>query len=219
MKTLFFDLDGTILDTLVDLKNAVNRGLNFRNLPQRDLEFVRKAIGNGTQVLIKRCTPCDISDEERQIVFNEFKKYYLAHYDYYTVPYPGIKEMLIKLKESCRLVVVSNKDDDLTNRLINKCFPNTFDIIQGSYLDKPKKPDPFLINKIIKEYNIDKSESLYIGDTDIDRESALNAGLEYRLVNYGYRTKEELEKICPDDISLSSVDELFHSIMLWVNSK
>ena len=77
MKTLIFDLDGTILDTLVDLKNAVNHGLNFRNLPKKDLEFVRKAIGNGTQVLIKRCTPCNISDEERQIVFNEFKSYYL----------------------------------------------------------------------------------------------------------------------------------------------
>ena len=219
MKTLFFDLDGTILDTLVDLKNAVNHGLNFRNLPEKDLEFVRKAIGNGTQVLIKRCTPCNISEEERQIVFNEFKKYYLEHYDDYTIPYQGIKEMLANLKGSCRLAVVSNKDDDLTKKLINKCFPNTFDIIQGSYLDKPKKPDPFLINKIIKEYKINKSDCLYIGDTDVDKESALNAGLEYRLVNYGYRTKEELEKICPDDISLSSVDELFQSILLWVNSK
>lgn len=217
MKTLIFDLDGTILDTLVDLKNAVNHGLNFRNLPEKDLEFVRKAIGNGTQVLIKRCTPCDISDEERQVVFDEFKKYYLAHYDDNTVPYEGIKEMLAILKNKCRLVVVSNKDDDLTKKLINKCFPNTFDIIQGSYLDKPKKPDPYLINKIINDNSIYKSECLYIGDTDVDKQSALNAGLGYRLVNYGYRTKEELEKICPDDISLSSVAELLNSILLWVN--
>lgn len=218
MKTLIFDLDGTILDTLVDLKNAVNHGLNFRNLPKKGLEYVRKAIGNGTQVLIKRCTPCNISDEERQIVFNEFKKYYLAHYDDNTVPYPGIKEMLTSLKGVCRLAVVSNKDDDLTNKLIRKCFPDTFDIIQGSYLDKPKKPDPFLINKIIKDNKINKSDCLYIGDTDIDKQSALNAGLEYLLVNYGYRTKKELEKICPDDISISSVKELLDSILLWVNS-
>ena len=217
MKTIIFDLDGTILDTLVDLKNAVNHGLKFRNLPEKDLEYVRKAIGNGTQVLIKRCTPCDISEEERQLVFNEFKKYYLAHYADNTIPYKGIKELLSEIKKYCRLAVVSNKDDDLTKKLINKCFPKTFDIIQGSYLDKPKKPDPFLINKIIKDYKIDKKDCLYIGDTDVDKQSALNAGLDYRLVNYGYRTKEELEKICPNDISLSSVEELSNFILKWVN--
>ena len=73
MKTIIFDLDGTILNTLVDLKNAVNHGLKTRNLPEKDLEFVRNAIGNGTQVLIKRCCPEDISEEERAIVFATFK--------------------------------------------------------------------------------------------------------------------------------------------------
>lgn len=217
MKTIIFDLDGTILNTLVDLKNAVNHGLNFRNLPEKDLEFVRKAIGNGTQVLIKRCTPCDISEQERQIVFNAFKSYYLEHYDDYTVPYDGIKGMLILLKKYCRLAVVSNKDDDLTKKLINKEFPNLFEIIQGSYMNQPKKPDPFLINKIIKDNNINKEDCLYVGDTEIDKESALNAGLDYRLVNYGYRTKEELEKICPNDISFSDVKSLLDNILLWVN--
>ena len=97
MKTLIFDLDGTILDTLQDLKNAVNHGLNFYNLPEKDLEFVRKAIGNGTTVLIQRCTPSSLNDNERLAVFNEFKSYYLAHYADYTKPYPGIKELLEKL--------------------------------------------------------------------------------------------------------------------------
>ena len=152
MKTVIFDLDGTILNTLEDLKNAVNYGLKSRNLPEKSLEFVRKAIGNGTQVLIKRCTPESISEEERQIVFNIFKSYYLEHYADSTKPYPGIVELLGSLKEKCQLVVVSNKDDDLTKKLINQEFPNMFDIIQGSYLDKPKKPHPFLINKIAFSY-------------------------------------------------------------------
>ena len=219
MKTLIFDLDGTILDTLVDLKNAVNRGLKFRNLPEKSLNFVRKAIGNGTKVLIERCTPCDISEEERQIVFDTFKAYYFKHFSDYTKPYPGIKEMLQKLKErnDIRLAVVSNKDDDLTKQLIEEQFPHTFDIIQGSYFDKPKKPDPYLINKILNEYNIDKKDCLYIGDTNVDKESAVNAGLQYLLVNYGYRTKEELRKMCPNDTSISNVDSLFNSIILWVN--
>lgn len=217
MKTLIFDLDGTILDTLQDLKNAVNHGLNFYNLPEKDLEFVRKAIGNGTTVLIQRCTPSSLNDNERLAVFNEFKSYYLAHYADYTKPYPGIKELLEKLYSKVRLAVVSNKDNDLTNKIIKKEFGNLFDIVQGSYLDHPKKPDPYLINKIIKENNINKEDCLYIGDTNVDKESASNVGLPYLLVNYGYRTKEELEKMCPEDTTISTVDELYNKILKWVN--
>ena len=217
MKTVIFDLDGTILNTLEDLKNAVNYALKSRNLPEKDLEFVRKAIGNGTQILIKRCTPDSIGGEERQIVFNIFKSYYLEHYADNTKPYPGIIDLLKSLKDKCQLVVVSNKDDDLTKKLINQEFPGLFDVIQGSYFDKPKKPHPFLINKIIKEYNINKGDCLYVGDTNIDKESAENAGLNYLLVNYGYRTKEELEKICPNDISIPDVNTLLNKILMWVN--
>ena len=154
MKTVIFDLDGTILDTLEDLKNAVNHALNFYNYPEKDLEFVRKAIGNGTQVLIRRCAPSNISEEMYQKVFALFKKHYLDHYADYTRPYAGIKDLLEALKGKCLIVVVSNKDNDLTQKLINKEFPNLFDVIQGSYLDKPKKPDPYLINKIMKENNV-----------------------------------------------------------------
>ena len=219
MKTIIFDLDGTILDTLVDLKNAVNHGLKSRNLPEKDLDFVRKAIGNGTKVLIQRCTPCNISEECRSIVFDNFKSYYFKHFTDNTKPYNGILEMLKKLKENGNvlLAVVSNKDNDLTQLLINKEFPGVFDIIQGSYFDKPRKPNPYLINKILNENNIDKKDCLYIGDTNIDKESADNAGLKYLLVNYGYRTKEELEKMCPNDTSISTVNELYNFIYLWVN--
>lgn len=217
MKTIIFDLDGTILNTLVDLKNAVNHGLKTRNLAEKDLEYVRIAIGNGTQVLIKRCCPEDINEEERAIVFTNFKNYYLEHYDDFTRPYPGIVEMLKKIKGQVRLGVVSNKDHDLVIKIINKEFAGLFDIIQGSYFDKPKKPNPYLIDKIIKENKLKKNDCLYIGDTNIDKESATNAGLDYLLVNYGYRTKEELEKMCPNDTSISTVDELYNSILLWVN--
>ena len=217
MKTVIFDLDGTILDTLEDLKNAVNYALNFYNYPEKGLEFVRKAIGNGTQVLIKRCTPCTISEEDYHKVFKEFKFYYLSHYADCTRPYEGIKDLLSALKGKCIIAVVSNKDNDLTQNLINKEFPGLFDIIQGSYFDRPKKPDPYLIDKILDENKINKEECLYIGDTNVDKESALNAGLDYRLVSYGYRTKEELEKMCPNDTPFSSVKELSVYLLKWVN--
>lgn len=218
MKTVIFDLDGTILDTLEDLKNAVNHALNFYNYPEKDLEFVRKAIGNGTQVLIKRCTPCTISEDEYKAVFKSFKEYYLAHYADFTRPYAGIKDLLKALKGKCHIAVVSNKDNDLTQNLINKEFPGLFDIVQGSYFDRPKKPDPYLIDKILDENNIDKKDCLYIGDTNVDKESALNAKLDYRLVSYGYRTKEELEKMCPNDTPFSSVNELTDLLLKWVNN-
>ena len=217
MKTVIFDLDGTILDTLEDLKNAVNHALNFYNYPEKDLEFVRKAIGNGTQVLIRRCAPSNIPEERYRAVFKLFKEYYLEHYADLTRPYAKVKDLLEALKGKCLLAVVSNKDNDLTQKLITKEFPGLFDIIQGSYFDKPKKPDPFLIEKILNENNIDKNDCLYIGDTNVDKESALNAGLDYRLVSYGYRTKEELEKMCPNDTPFSSVSELRDYLLKWVN--
>ena len=219
MKYIIFDLDGTILDTLDDLTNAVNYGLKCFNLRPKDKEFVRLAIGNGTKVLIKRCTPCDISDEFRNQVFNEFKSYYFKHFTDYTNPYPGIYEMLLKLKDNdnISLVVLSNKDDDLTKQLINKEFPRVFDIVQGSYIDRPRKPDPYLISKIFNENNINKEDCLYIGDTNVDKETAINGGVNYRLVNYGYRNKEELQKMCPDDTTISTIDELYDTILKWVN--
>ena len=217
MKTIIFDLDGTILDTLQDLTNAVNYGLKSFNLPEKCLDFVRKAIGNGTQVLIRRCISYNLKEEEIEQVFNSFKSYYLEHYADCTKPYAGIYELLKELKGKCTLAVVSNKDNDLTQKLIQKEFPGLFDIIQGSYFDKPKKPDPYLINKILEENNIKKADCLYIGDTNIDKDSADNSGLEYRLVSYGYRSKEELKKICPNDIPFDSVKALSEYILKWVN--
>lgn len=217
MKTIIFDLDGTILNTLEDLKNAVNHGLNLHNFPLKDLEFVRKAIGNGTQVLIRRCIPEDTNDKDYTDTFNCFKAYYLEHYADHTKPYHGVLNLLKDLKGKCRLAVVSNKDHDLTTKLIKKEFGDLFDIVQGSYFDKPKKPDPFLIDKIVKENSIDKANCLYVGDTNVDKESALNAGLDYRLVSYGYRTKDELEKMCPNDTPFSTVEELSNYLLKWVN--
>ena len=217
MKTIIFDLDGTILDTLQDLTNAVNYGLKSFNLPDRCIDFVRKAIGNGTQVLIRRCISYNLNDEDTQAVFNSFKSYYLEHYADCTKPYDGIEELLTALKGKCHLAVVSNKDNDLTQKLIQKEFPGLFDIIQGSYLDKPKKPDPYLINKILEENHINKEDCLYVGDTNVDKESADNAGLDYRLVSYGYRSKEELKKICPNDIPFDSVKALSEYLLKWVN--
>ncbi|NLB49152.1 MAG: HAD family hydrolase, partial [Erysipelotrichia bacterium] len=209
MKTLIFDLDGTILDTLPDLRNALNFALTQYELPLVDEDFVRKAMGNGMRTLVKRCVPVGTPAPLLTEIYETFRVRYVAHFADETKPFPGIKEMLIKVKRDHFCVVVSNKDHILTKRLINRFFPHLFNVVQGSYRDKPKKPHPYLIKKVLKENNIKRGDCLYIGDSEIDKESALKAKVRYKLVNYGYRTKEELAKTCPEDTSINSALDLY----------
>lgn len=192
-KLLIFDLDGTLIDTLDDLKNAVNFALEKFSFPLKSREEIRKAIGNGTVKLIERSAPQGTSEEILKELHKVFKAYYLEHLSNFTKPYDGITSLLFSLKtKGYKLAVVSNKDHDATVKLITTMFPMIFDYIQGSYFEHPKKPHPYLINKVIKDLNFDKNEITYIGDTNVDEESAINAGISYILVSYGYRTKNEL---------------------------
>ena len=192
-KLLIFDLDGTLIDTLDDLKNAVNFALEKFSFPLKSREEIRKAIGNGTVKLIERSAPQGTSEKILKELHKVFKAYYLENLSNFTKPYDGITSFLIFLKtKGYKLAVVSNKDHDATMKLITTMFPMLFDYIQGSYFEHPKKPHPYLINKVIKEMNIDKKEITYIGDTNVDEESAINAKIQYILVSYGYRTRNEL---------------------------
>lgn len=217
MKTIIFDLDGTILDTLPDLKTAVNFALAQYELPPVSLEYVRKAVGNGTQMLVRRCIPKGTPETLYNEIFETFRVYYAAHAFEETKPYPGIKEVLIRLKADHQLAVISNKDNDLAKRIITRFFPYLFDIVQGSYLDQPKKPHPYLIEKVLRENNIKREECLFIGDSEVDKETATNANIKFKLVNYGYRTKEELLNTCPKDTSIDSIPALFAEIIEWKN--
>lgn len=212
MKTIFFDLDGTILDTLDDLKNAVNAALIKENFPIRTREEIRLFIGNGTAKLIERSCPKDTPQDIQDRVWNNFFLHYKEHYFDYTVPYKGIKEALQELKKSYRLVVVSNKDDVFAKNIVEKNFPGIFDCIQGTYRDKPRKPDPYIINKVIDELNIDRKKSIYVGDTNVDVESATNAGLPLILVTYGYRKKHELIPNFPNETYVDSTKELLEKL-------
>ena len=140
----------------------------WRNeLPPVSLEYVRKAVGNGTRMLVRRCIPKGTPETLYNEIFETFRVYYAAHAFEETKPYPGIKEVLIRLKADHQLAVISNKDNDLAKRIITRFFPYLFDIVQGSYLDKPKKPHPYLIEKVLRENNIKREECLFIGDSEV----------------------------------------------------
>ncbi len=210
-KIVIFDLDGTLLDTLEDLKNAVNYALNFKEWPQKSKEEVRQAIGNGVAKLIQRTVPKGISKEEYESTLEIFKKYYGSHYDVETKPYPGLFQMLRKLKQDGFLLAVcTNKIQGTASYLVKHFFPNLFDYVQGDETGVPKKPEPHMIEKILKHFSLNSSEAIYVGDTDVDRLTAINSHLDYALVEYGYRTKEELSVLCPDSIVLTDANELYN---------
>ena len=196
-KLLIFDLDGTLINTLEDLNHATNVGLAKYGYPLRTVEQTRNDIGNGVKKLIERSILGGLDNPDYLKVFNEFRSYYISHYFDYSKPYPNTLVTLSLLKKhGYKLAVVSNKFDEGAKKLVTTFFPGIFDVIQGSVENLNYKPHPDLVNKVLKELDIECTGALYIGDTEVDYETAVNSKLEVVLVTYGYRNKEQLiEKI------------------------
>ena len=214
MKYLLFDLDGTIIDTLEGLKNAVNYALTQYNYPLRTLNEIRLFIGNGVQKLLERSFPEGTSKEDLKNGFNLFANYYEEHFIEQSTPFEGMLECLKNLKAKFKLAVVSNKNDEFANELVEHYYPGIFDVIQGTYLDKPKKPDPYIVNKCLEQLGAKKEECLFIGDTPVDVQTAINSSLKRIVVTYGFRTKEELMKVVPNEEFIDSISDLEKKIML-----
>ena len=191
-KLIIFDLDGTLINTLKDLNNAVNYALDKYNYPHRTLENTRNDIGNGVAKLMERSIPNGIENTNYKEALQVFKDYYRIHYFENSLPYNGIKEVLIELKKNYKLAVVSNKFDEGAKKLVNFYFPNIFDAIQGQVDYLRTKPSPDLVNKVLKELDIKSEESIYVGDTEVDYLTAQNSTILPILVSYGYRTKKQL---------------------------
>ncbi len=211
IKAIIFDLDGTLLNTLIDLNISVNYALKSQNYPNRDLEHTRCSIGNGVAKLIERSVPENTPVEEYKKTLKIFEQHYKIHYQDNTIPYSEVFNLLKRLKqEGYFLAVCTNKLQDVAVLLIEKFFPKVFDIIQGDVPELKKKPDPSMINNVISRFGIQKDECLYIGDTNVDEETAVNSGLDYYLVTYGYRTKDELKEMCPKAKTVDTCEELFN---------
>lgn len=209
MKCVIFDLDGTLLYTLEDIKNSLNHGLNSIGMPQKSIEEVRKIIGGGALVTLQKLANRQLSENELNIAHANFIDYYSKHYLDSTLPYNNVKELINCFKtKGLKLAIVSNKSQSFVDDLIQRNFPNLFDIVYGANKDQPRKPDPYFINKVLETLNISSNDAIYVGDTEIDFQTGTNAKVKTVLVDYGYRTREELIERCPNAIIVHSNDEI-----------
>ncbi len=201
LKAAIFDLDGTILDTLGDLFNSVNYSLKLCNLPSRTIDEVRSFVGNGIRLLIERAVPQNTPIEITDKCFEIFKSYYKNHSSVLTKPYPGIAELLKELKNNgISLAVVSNKADFAVQALVEQYFPRVFDFAVGEKENIRRKPAPDSVLCALNYLNVNKSEAIYIGDSEVDIETARNAGISCIAVLWGFRDEKFLCSLNPDYI-------------------
>ena len=187
---ILWDLDGTLLETLEDLKDAVNYMLHHYGLPQRSLSEIRSFVGNGAEHLVRTSLPGTPADPDPLEALSVFKEYYGTHCQDKTRPYDGIPEVLAQLAQKYPMAVVSNKPDPATKDLCAHYFPTLY--AQGQTPDCPRKPAPDMVHKTTAVLGID--HCIYIGDSEVDVATAKNAGVPCLSVLWGFRDRSDLEE-------------------------
>jgi phosphoglycolate phosphatase len=195
-KAVIFDLDGTLIDTIHDLANAVNEVLAKLNLPQHSIESYKYRVGDGIRLLLERSLPEHLVHEKDLLdqVVLEFNHCYEQHWNKRTQPYPGIISMFYELQRlKVKKAILSNKPQYFTELCVNHFFPEIdFSLIIGAKADFPKKPYPDSAIYIAQQMSNIPTEVIYIGDTAIDMNTAINAGMYPVGVSWGFRSTEEL---------------------------
>ncbi|MCF6159475.1 MAG: HAD family hydrolase [wastewater metagenome] len=196
-KAIIFDLDGTLLNTLEDLGNAVNHVLGKKGFPTHSLDAYRYFVGNGTIMLIHRALPENKRNEDTiRICVREFREEYGRNWNKKTALYDGVTEMLDTLTEyGLKMAILSNKPDDFTKRCVTEFLPQwTFDMILGQQDSLPLKPDPAGAMAITRYFGISPSHVIYLGDTAVDMKTAVAAGMFPIGALWGFRTGQELSE-------------------------
>lgn len=194
-KCVFFDMDGTILNTLHDLSEALNSVLKIKNMPIRNIEEYKYIFGDGIYEAVRKALPRQNNDE---IIINEcvelMKVEYSKRWTKKTKPYDGINQLLEYLKNNnYKIVILTNKPHEAANHITKAIFKNfKFDGIYGATNEYPKKPDPTLALEIVENLNIEPCDCIFVGDTDVDMKTAKNANMYPVGVTWGFRDKKEL---------------------------
>lgn len=191
-----FDLDGTLLDTLDDLAAASNHALEVCGLPPHPVAAFRMFVGNGAAKLIERMTPAELHTPELlRRLRAEFDAYYSAHGGELTVPFNGIPQMLNKLESlGVTMVVLSNKPHQFVETFVPDYFGKRFTIVYGQREGFPMKPDKALIEDILEKTGIPADNSVYLGDSGVDMQTARNGKIKAIGALWGYRDRAELEQ-------------------------
>ena len=190
-----FDLDGTLLNTLEDLAEAVNAVLSANGYPLRSADEVRRFVGNGIRKLVERSLPENTPEDTIETVLKQFKIYYSAHQTDHTRPYPGIGDLLMRLKASgMRLAMISNKADSSVQVLAQHYFPGMFDAVAGEKEGIRRKPAPDAVNAALETLQVPREKAVYIGDSEVDIRTAHHARMDAVLVTWGFREQAQLEE-------------------------
>lgn len=188
-----FDLDGTLLDTLADLADSCNYALKACGMPQRTMDEVRQFVGNGVRVLMQRAVPGGEENPLFEQALDCFRKHYLIHGQDNTAPYPGIIDMLRRLRlEGKKIAVVSNKFDAATKQLCSHYFPGLVDVAIGESEGIRRKPAPDTVLTAMRLLGVEPHDSIYVGDSDTDILTAKNAGISCLSVTWGFRDRQFL---------------------------
>ena len=193
--TYIFDLDGTLLDTLDDLAASVNYALRTHGMPKHSIDDVRRFVGNGVRKLMERAIPDGTENPDFEATFTTFRQHYMAHSLDTTKPYEGIPETLEALKaKGCHLAVVSNKMMAATQDLCRHFFPNTIEVAIGENEAEGirKKPAPDTVFEALRQLGVGQEGAVYVGDSDVDIETARNSGLPCISVLWGFRDRDFL---------------------------
>ena len=192
-----FDLDGTVLDTLTDLTDAVNVALQQNGYPTHSEQAICSFVGNGVRKLVERATPKGTDAASVAKVFADFRTYYAAHSIVKTVPFAGIVPLLASLRQrGIQTAVLSNKADAITKQLCRDMFGDAFSMVLGEREDEgvPRKPAPDAVYEIMRAFDVTREETVYIGDSEVDIKTAANADIDAILVSWGFRDKAFLRE-------------------------
>ncbi len=195
-KTAIFDLDGTLMDTLDDLQDSVNYMLAQFSYPLRSYQEIRAFVGNGIRRLIEQAVPSGLSEQEVDNCVDVFMAHYDKNMENKTAPYDGVLDVLKTLRENgIRTAVCSNKFDEGTKTLCKKWFGDMIEVAIGESKTVTKKPAPDSVFEAIKQLSVEKDTAVYIGDSDVDANTAKNSGLPFLGVSWGFRDRELLEEL------------------------
>lgn len=209
-RLVIFDLDGTLLNTITDLADATNYALEHHGFPTHPREIYTMLVGNGITRLIERALPEEHRDNTTITKMRTaFMDYYSKHLTDFTVPYPGIPELLAHLTaRDVAVAVASNKYQEAVTTLIHHFFPAIpWVAIEGQKEGVPTKPDPSIVFQILFQHPTPKADTLYVGDSGVDMETARRACVESVGVTWGFRDRKELEDTHADHI-ITRADEL-----------